>query len=292
MIERDANINIFPITDLPVRPFEISQPDLSLLNHPPEEFGITYNTWWAQDNQTTSETPQPRETFPLPKFTPQPISGTPVPPTETLNPPTPTPYSTETPQPSKPTCNKEEVEVEFENEGRTAVFVNTSDENECFAVFAAYDTQGYANLQEGPQKRIDFNYDPLRPGETAKLTLNNYYPEEGCYVQLDAMAVRREEDIPEIVPEILTAENQGPQWVALIKAITQGWRVCETPQPPKEKPQPTPTETPLPILPTGSKPSESEDESLLLQKLTMLLYATSTGIFLYKIIKGESNKNE
>lgn len=154
-------------------------------------------------------------------------------PTPTATPteePTPSPTPTEPPE----ECRKEDFTAFFTNEGRDAVVKSESDVT-CIAVRGVYNTHGHANLQEGPQTLIGFTAREIGPGETVTLTVPEYDPAESCFVQDDIMIVSSMDEVPPVVPETLTNENQGPQFAALILAVTRGNRVCEFEEPEQEE---------------------------------------------------------
>ena len=135
----------------------------------------------------------------------------------------------------------------------TATFVNVGDTT-CIAVFAAYDTHDYASLQEPDayQTLVNYSWSYVGPYETK--TLSVLQDPTVCKVQEDAMVVASEEEIIGVVPNPLTAENQGLQNVALLDAITKDWP-CTAPTPtPGPTPEPTeePDEVEEPVVTTAA----------------------------------------
>ncbi len=148
----------------------------------------------------------------------------PVVPTDT---PTPSPTPTETPtEVPIEECDKADFTVVIE--GNSATFRNSKGAR-CVVVLAVYNTHGFPNLQApgAYQTLIGYSAGWIEPHGSLTLTVSEYDPEEGCYVQIDAMVVGSMEEVPAVVPTTLTNENQGPQWNALIRAETHGDHVCD-----------------------------------------------------------------
>ena len=171
------------------------------------------------DSETVTIKARPKVPTPTPTEDPTPTAT-----------PTEDPTEEPTPEPTPEGCVKSDSAIFGSN---NATF-NMVGGDECIHVFAVYDTHGFANLQVPGafQTLIGFS-----AGTMQTLEVPEYDPEDGCFVQLDAMVVSSFDEVASVVPEVLTNENQGPQFAALVNAETRGNHVCEEEPPEPGRPE-------------------------------------------------------